>query len=183
MWGMVVGRSAVLVVDLQNGVMPGCHDADGVLARVRGLVDRARAERVPVVWVQHHEPGMEEGTAAWQWAGGLEPADGEAVVGKAFRDAFAGTNLAAVLDGADVGRLVVVGAQSDYCVRTTAQAAAARGFDVTLVGDAHTTTDSEWDGVEIRASQIVAHTNRYFAGLRYPGRRFAVETSDDVVLR
>jgi nicotinamidase-related amidase len=83
-----------------------------------------------------------------------------------------------VLAGLGATRLVVAGAQSDYCIRTTTQAAAARGFDVTLVGDAHTTTDAQHDGVTISGEQIIAHTSMYFAGLRYPGQRFAVETHD-----
>ncbi|MFC8731254.1 cysteine hydrolase family protein [Luteimicrobium sp. NPDC057192] len=179
---MTARRSALLVIDLQNGVLPGCHDADGVLARTRRLVERARSEGTPVVWVQDHGPGLEHGSEAWELAGGLEVGAGEPAVGKTYRDSFAGTDLADVLHTAGVGRLVVAGAQTDYCVRTTAQAAAARGYDVTLVGDAHTTTDSTWQDVTITGEQVVAHTNRYFAGLRYPGQAFAVASAADVVL-
>ncbi|GAB2471971.1 cysteine hydrolase family protein [Xylanimonas ulmi] len=179
---MTERRSALLIIDLQVGVMPGCHDGEGVLSRVRTLVSRARDEGVAVVWVQHHEPGLEVGSAGWQLAGGLQIADGEPLIRKAYRDAFAETPLTEVLGSSSIGRLVIVGAQSDYCVRTTAQAAAARGFDVTLVSDAHTTTDSEWGGVSISGEQIIAHTNRYFAGLRYPEREFAVAPASAVVL-
>jgi nicotinamidase-related amidase len=179
---MTRARSALLVIDLQQGVLTGCHDADGVLSRARGLVDRARAQGVPVVWVQHSEPGLEQGTDAWALADGLVPADGEPLVHKLHRDAFAATGLQEVLDARDVQRLVITGAQSDYCVRTTAQAAAALGYDITLVADAHTTTDSEWDGEVLTGAQIVAHTNRYFAGLTYPDGAFGLERAADVVL-
>ncbi|MGN7800536.1 cysteine hydrolase family protein [Leifsonia sp. 22587] len=172
--------SALLVIDLQKGVLPGCFDAEGVLARVVRLVDRARSAGTPVVWVQHEEDGMEQGTTAWELADGLVPAEGEPRILKHYRDAFADTDLDDVLERLDVGRLVVTGAQSDYCVRTTAQSAAVRGYDVTLVSDAHTTTDTEWDGVEISGEQIVAHTNRYFDGLRYPGQLFGVEPAASV---
>ncbi|WP_285113652.1 cysteine hydrolase family protein [Leifsonia sp. fls2-241-R2A-40a] len=174
--------SALLVIDLQNGVLPGCFDAEGVLARTIALVDRARSAGTPVVWVQHEEDGMEEGSDAWQLVDGLVPADGEPRIHKHYRDAFADTELDEVLERLDVGRLVVAGAQSDYCVRTTAQSAAVRGFDVTLVSDAHTTTDTEWDGVEVTGRQIVAHTNRYFDGLRYPGQLFAAVPAAEVDL-
>ncbi|WP_374007357.1 cysteine hydrolase family protein [Leifsonia sp. LS-T14] len=174
--------SALLVIDLQKGVMPGCFDADGVLSRVRQLVDRARDTATPVVWVQHEEDGMEEGSVPFELADGLVPADGEPRILKHYRDAFADTDLDEVLERLDVGRLVVAGAQSDYCVRTTAQSAAVRGFDVVLVSDAHTTTDTEWEGVEITGEQIVAHTNRYFDGLRYPGQLFGVEEAASVAL-
>ena len=70
----------------------------------------------------------------------------------------------------------------DYCIRTTTQSAAVRGYDVTLVSDAHTTTDAEWEGVEITGEQIVAHTNRYFSGLRYPNQIFGIARHDEVEL-
>ena len=155
---------------------------EGVLARTAALADRARAAGTPVVWVQHEEEGMEEGTVAFELADGLVPADGEPRILKHYRDSFADTDLDAVLERLDVGRLVIAGAQSDYCVRTTAQSAAVRGYDVTLVSDAHTTTDTEWDGVAVTGEQIVAHTNRYFSGLRYPGQLFGAEPAASVAL-
>lgn len=174
--------TVLLVIDLQKGVLPGCHDAGGVVARTAALVDRARAAGTPVVWVQHEADDLPAGSAEWAFADGLEPGAGEPVVAKHYRDAFADTDLDEVLDGFDVTRLVVAGAQSDRCIRTTTQSAAVRGYDVTLVGDAHTTTDAEWDGVEITGEQIIAHTNLYFSGLRYPDQLFAVERAADVDL-
>jgi nicotinamidase-related amidase len=174
--------SVLLVIDLQKGVLPGCHDAAGVVARTAALVDRARAAGTPVVWVQHEADDLPAGSDEWAFADGLEPRAGEPVVAKRYRDAFADTDLDEVLDGLDVTRLVVAGAQSDYCIRTTTQSAAVRGYDVTLVGDVHTTTDAEWDGVEITGEQIIAHTNRYFSSLRYPDQLFAVEPAEEVEL-
>ncbi|WP_084757028.1 isochorismatase family protein [Micromonospora cremea] len=78
--------------------------------------------------------------------------------------------------GAD--HLVVAGAASDYCLRTTMQRAAADGYDVTLVRDCHTTEDSEFDGVQVTGEQIVAHTNMYMKGLRYPGQTFGIASHD-----
>lgn len=177
----MTGRAVLLVIDLQVGVLDGCLDPDGVVRRTAALVDRARAEGVPVVWVQDHGD-LPEGTPGWQLAAPLVRADDEPLVRKEYRDSFAGTDLAEVLSGLGATRLVVAGAQSDYCIRTTTQAAAARGFDVTLVSDAHTTTDATWDGVAVSAEQIVAHTTMYFSGLRYPGRAYGVAAHDAVAL-
>lgn len=168
------------MIDLQRGVMPGCFDADGVLARAARLVERARGAGTPVVWVHHDPVGV--GTPEWELAEPLVRRDDEPLVRKMFRDAFAETELAEVLAGLGAQRLVVAGAQSDYCVRTTTQRAAASGFDVTLVSDAHTTVDSEFGGVAITGEQIVAHTNLYFSGLRYPGRTFEIARHDTVRL-
>jgi len=173
-------RSAVLVIDLQVGVLPGCFDAAGVLSRTATLVDRARSARVPVVWVHHDPVGL--GTTDWDLAEPLHRLAEEPLVHKDFRDAFAGTDLRVVLDELGATRLVVAGAQSDFCIRTTTQRAASEGYDVTLVGDAHTTTDAQWDGVAVTGEQIIAHTNMYFSGLRYPGQSIGVQTHDAIVL-
>lgn len=173
----------LLVVDLQVGVLDGCWDPAGVVERTAVLVNRARSAGVPVVWVQHEEPGLERGTPPWELPAQLAPAPGEAQVFKEYRDAFAGeTGLGVLLDAYDAERLLVVGAQSDYCVRTTAQAAAARGYSVTLVSDCHTTRDAEWEGVTVGAEQIVGHTNLYFSGLRYPGVDVGIARHDRVAL-
>ena len=173
-------RTAVLAIDLQAGVTPGCFDEHGVLARAAALVERARASDVPVVWV-HHDP-VGGGTPEWGLAPPLQRAEGEPLVRKSYRDSFADTMLRATLDGLGTTRLVITGAQSDFCVRTTTQRAAAEGYDVTLVSDAHTTVDTEWDGVPISGEQIVAHTNMYFSGLRYPDQTFEIATHDQVRL-
>jgi nicotinamidase-related amidase len=169
--------TVLLVIDLQVGVLPGCFDADGVVSRTAALVERGREAGIPVVWVQHEEEGMPYRSDEWQLVDELVPASGEPRVRKGYRDSFADTDLDEVLEALDATRLIVAGAQSDYCIRTTTQSAAVRGYDVTLVGDAHTTTDAEWEGVTISAEQIVAHTNRYFSGLRYPGQTFAVTSA------
>ncbi|GGM45525.1 isochorismatase family protein [Microbacterium saperdae] len=174
------GRTVVLAIDLQAGVTPGCFDEQGVLARAAALVERARASDVPVVWVHHDPVGV--GTPEWELAAPLQRADGEPLVRKSYRDSFADTTLRATLDELEATRLVITGAQSDFCVRTTMQRAAAEGYDVTLVSDAHTTVDTEWDGVRISGEQIVAHTNMYFSGLRYPGQELAIATHDEVRL-
>ncbi|MBT1636314.1 isochorismatase family protein [Clavibacter michiganensis] len=173
--------AALLVIDLQVGVLPGCLDADGVVARTAALVERARGEGVPVVWIQDHH-GFAEGDPDWALVPPLARAPGETLVGKAHRDSFAGTDLADVLAALSTTRIVVAGAQTDYCVRTTLQSAAARGFDVTLVGDAHTTADALHEGIAIGAAQIVAHTNLYFATFRHPHITSTVEAHDAVRL-
>lgn len=175
----MTSTSALVVIDLQGGVLRGCLHARDVVARTAALVDRARASGVPVVWVQDHG-SFTEGTPDWALAAPLERAANEPLIRKSYRDSFTGTDLAEVLSQIGAKRLVITGAQSDYCIRTTTQSAAARGFDVTLVSDAHTTTDAEWEGTTIAAGHIIAHTNMYFSGLRYPGAVFSVEKHDEV---
>ena len=170
--------TALLVVDVQAGVVAGAHARDDVVANIDTLVGRARAAEVPVVWVQHADEGLREGSAEWQIVPELAPADGEPVVHKHYGDSFEDTTLESVLAERGVGSLVVVGAQTDACVRSTLHGGLVRGYDVTLVGDAHTTEDlSSWGAPP--PDQVIAHTNLYWGEQRAPGRSAGtVETKD-----
>ena len=136
-------NTALLVIDVQNDVVSGAHERDAVVANVAVLVDKARAADVPVVWVQHSSDGMPIGSDGWGYVPELPQADDEPVVHKRFADSFEDTDLEAVLAERGVGRLVVSGAQTDECIRSTIHGGLVRGYDVTLVSDAHTTEDSE----------------------------------------
>lgn len=179
---MTGSATAVLVIDLQVGVLEGCFDVPGVVARACALVARARREGVPVVWVQHEEADMPHGSAGWQLMPGLVPAPGEATLRKTCCDAFVGTSLRAVLGGLGAKRLVLAGAQSDYCIRATAQRAVTEGYSIVLASDAHTTADTGFEGVAISGEQIVAHTNRAIGGLARPGVTVDLATHDAVRL-
>jgi len=171
-------NTALLVVDVQNGVVEGAHERDAVVANVGSLVDKAREEQVAVVWVQHCSEQLARGSDAWRIVPELTPDDGEPLVEKLYGDSFEDTDLETVLSGLGVGRLVVVGAQTDECVRSTIHGAFTRGYDAILVSDAHTTEDLTTWGAPPPA-QVVAHTNLYWTNQSAPGRTAGtVETKD-----
>jgi nicotinamidase-related amidase len=162
-------NTALLVVDVQNGVVEGAHERDTVVANVASLVERARQERVPVVWVQHSDEGLVRGSDVWGIVPELAPGEAEPLVEKSYGDSFEDTILETVLSDLGVGRLVVVGAQTDACIRSTLHGAFARGYDATLVGDAHTTEDlTAWGAPP--PDQVIAHTNLYWSHQTAPGR-------------
>jgi len=162
-------NTALIVIDVQNGVVAGAHERDAVVANIAGLVDRAREENVPVVWVQHSDQGLVHGSDDWQIVPELVPDEAEPLIEKNYGDSFEDTRLESVLSGLEVGRLVVVGAQTDMCIRSTLHGAFARGYDATLVGDAHTTEDlTQWGAPP--PGQVIAHTNLYWDGQTAPGR-------------
>jgi len=171
-------NTALLVVDVQNGVVESAHERDAVVANVGSLVERARQEQIPVVWVQHASDQLEPGTDAWRIVPELRPGDAEPLVEKRYGDSFEDTRLETVLSGLGVGKLVVVGAQTDACIRSTLHGAFVRGYDATLVGDAHTTEDlSEWGAPP--PDLVIAHTNLYWSDQSAPGRTAGtVETKD-----
>jgi nicotinamidase-related amidase len=172
-------NTALLVVDVQNGAVEGAHERDAVVANVAHLVEKARREDVPVVWVQHNNEGMPRGSDQWRIVDELAPEDDEPLIEKTYGDAFEDTTLESVLAGLGVGRLMVVGAQTDACIRSTLHGAFARGYDATLVSDAHTTEDtSAWGAPP--PEQVIAHTNLYWSDQSAPGRTAGTVATSDV---
>jgi len=171
-------KTALLVIDVQTGVVRGTHERDAVVANVGSLVEKARRERVPVVWVQHSDKGLVKGSDDWRIVPELTPSPTEPHVEKTYGDSFEDTTLETVLSGLGVGRLVVVGAQTDMCVRSTLHGALVRGYDAALVSDAHTTEDQTAWGAP-PPDKVIAHTNLYWKYQTAPGRTAGtVETKD-----
>ena len=172
-------NTALMVIDVQNGNTADAHQRDAVVANIGTLVDRARDEGVPIVWVQHSGDNLEKGSDAWQYVPELARQESEPLVHKTFGDSFEDTDLERVLAEARVGRLVVTGAQTDECIRSTIHGAFTRGYDVTLVGDAHTTEDlSEWGAPP--PDKVIAHTNLYWQFHTGPGRTAGVTETKNV---
>ena len=174
------GHQPVLViVDVQVGVMAEAWQAERVIANVKTAVAHARAAQVPVLWVQHGDAEMPQGSAPWQWVEGLGPAAGEALIHKAFNSAFEQTDLEQALAQCGATQVFLAGASSNWCIRATAYAALERGYDLTLVQDAHTTQGIPLgEGQEIAAEDIVRELNIVMQWLSYPGRRNAVAKAD-----
>lgn len=175
-------HSALLVIDVQNDVVAAAHDRDAVVARIDDLVQRARSADVPVVWVQDSlaDGGQSSvGTDGWRIVPELDPREGEPLVAKDHGDSFEATDLEEVLAGLGVGRLVVTGAHTDACIRSTIHGAFVRGYDVALVADAHTTEDHSAYGAP-PADGVIAHTNLYWRFQSAPGRTAEVVDAADV---
>jgi nicotinamidase-related amidase len=169
----------LIVIDVQKGVVADSYQRDAVVANIGTLVDRARHEGVPIVWVQHSGEQLVMGSDDWEYVPELTRRESEPLIHKKYGDSFEGTDLEQVLATAGVGRLVVAGAQTDACIRSTIHGAFVRGYDVTLVGDAHTTEDDTAWGAP-PPDKVIAHTNLYWRYQRAPGRTAGVADTKDV---
>jgi nicotinamidase-related amidase len=174
--------TALLVIDVQNGVLGAAHDRDQVVARIAGVVAKARAAGVPVVWVQHNSDELPKDTEPWQIVPELVRDDAEPLVQKYHGDSFEGTDLEAILAGLGAGRLLLAGAQTDACIRSTLHGALTRGYDTILIADAHTTEDLTAWGAPT-PDKVIAHTNMYWAYQTAPGRTAGTVTADDLDFR
>jgi nicotinamidase-related amidase len=172
-------NTALLVIDVQNDVVGGTHNRDDVVANIASLVDKARSEQVPVVWVQHSSDNMPKGSDGWRYVPELKQDESEPVVHKQYPDSFEETDLETVLAEGKVGRLIVTGAQTDECIRSTLHGAIVRGYDATLVADAHTTEDlSQWGAPT--PDKVIAHTNLYWGNHEAPGRQAGTVSTESV---
>lgn len=174
------GRQGVLlIVDVQVDVMKNAWQAPRIVQNLVRLVARARGRGVPVVWVQHADHDLPAGSPGWQWVPELAPAPGEPVIGKRFNSSFEQTALDETLARLGASHLTLAGAASNWCIRATAHGALERGYDLTLVEDAHTTETMVLDdGRHVEAASIVDELNIAMAWMRYPGRSSRTATAD-----
>jgi nicotinamidase-related amidase len=173
-------RTALLVIDVQNGNVGKAYDRDRVIANIRTLVTRARTEDVPVLWVQHSDDNLPRDSEDWQYVPELDRLDAEPLVHKSYGDSFEATDLEERLAERAVGRLVVTGAQTEECIRSTLHGALVRGYDATLVSDAHTTEDLRAWGFPVTPEQSIAYTNAYWSWAAAPGRTGDVVATAEV---
>jgi nicotinamidase-related amidase len=172
-------NTALLVIDVQEGVVADAYERDAVIANINTLVNKARDEHVPLVWVQHSDEDLVSGSDPWRIVAELHPDENEPLVQKSYGDSFEETNLEKVLNDLGVGRLVVTGAQTDACIRSTLHGAFVRGYDALLVSDAHTTDDhTEWGAPT--PDKVIAHTNLYWTYQDAPGRTAGTATTEEV---
>lgn len=174
-------RAVLLVVDVQVGVMVDAWDGPRVIRNLARAVERARSAGTPVIWVQHADDDLPHGSPEWQWVPELVPAAGEPRVSKKFNSSFEETPLEEELAKLGATRIVLAGAATNWCIRATAYGALERGYDLTLVRDAHTTGSLELpDGAVIEAAHIVTELNTAIRYLSYPGRKNDIATAEEV---
>jgi nicotinamidase-related amidase len=176
------GNQAVLmIVDVQVGVVAQAWEAPRVIANLVQAVERARKEAVPVIWVQHSDHNLAHGSPEWQWVPELVQQDGELVIHKHYNSAFEETGLDDELASLRATHIVLAGASTNWCIRATAYAALDRGYDLTLVKDAHTTDSMDLpDGTRIEAASVVSELNIAMKWLSYPGRSNGAATAQEV---
>jgi nicotinamidase-related amidase len=174
-------KAALVVVDVQVGVMNNAWEAGKVVHNIALSVERARAQGVPVIWVQHADEELEHGSAAWQWVPELLPAANERLIHKNFNSSFEKTSLDEVLAALGVSHIVLAGAATNWCIRATAYGALERGYDLTLVRDAHSTKTMKLDdGTVIEAAALIRDLNITMTWLSYPGRSNGTAKAADI---
>ena len=176
------GKTGILmVVDVQVGVLKEAWNAPRIIGNVARAVERARAQDVPVLWVQHSDENLVFGSPQWQWVPELIPAVGEPLIHKHFNSSFEQTTLEEELARLGATHIALAGAATNWCIRATAYGALDRGYDLTLVEDAHTTETMVLDdGTRIEASSVVQELNIAMTWVSYPGRTNSTAKAEEV---
>ncbi len=155
--------TAFVIIDMQVDLLASAYRSKEVLTNIATLLEKARANQTPVIYVQHdgpHGDGLEAGTPGWQIHPAIAPKPDEPIIHKRSSDSFHKTTLQQELAARGIQHLVIAGGQTDFCVDTTVRRATTCNYDVTLVSDAHTTSDNE----HLLASQAIAYYNYLLDG-------------------
>ena len=174
-------KGVLVVVDVQVGVMRDAWEAARIINNVSHAVERARALAVPLIWVQHSDKNLPSDSPEWQWVPELMPAAEEPVIHKHFESSFEHTKLEDELHKLGANHITLAGAMTNWCIRATAYGALERGYDLTLINDAHTTATIDLgDDEKIEAAGIVKDLNIAMTWLSYPGRLNGTATAAQV---
>jgi nicotinamidase-related amidase len=166
---------------MQNGVVEKALNREQVIANIQSLVEKARTQKVPVIWVQHSDGDMPLNSKSWEIVPEFKPHSADLTIQKTYGDSFEATNLKAELEKLGVNRLIVTGAQTEACIRSTLHGAFVRGYNTVLVSDAHTTEDLSEYGLP-KPEVLVSFTNIYWKWQSGPGRNASVEKAAEVQL-
>lgn len=176
-------HTALLIIDMQidSFSVPGnpTYREAELLANIKELSRKARATGTPVIYIQHQEKRgpLAVGTPGWQILPAIAPLEQDLVVSKSAEDSFLATTLEEELRARHITHLVVCGSRSDFCVDTTCRSAISHGYDVTLVGDAHSTIHRK----VLNAELIVAHHNATLDGFGPEGRHIVVKPTSEIL--
>lgn len=174
-------QSALLIVDVQVGVVAEAGDVSRQIDQIALAVRKARDAGVPVIWVQHDEDELPKGSAEWQWVPALVPRPEDVRVYKNFNSSFEKTTLESELAARGVSHIVLCGAVTSWCIRATAYGALERGYDLSLIGDAHIAkTMPMGNGEAVEARDIVREFNVVMQWVAYPGRKNRVVTAEEL---
>jgi nicotinamidase-related amidase len=173
------GKKVLLVVDVQNGVLKHTVNNQALLEKINILIKKARKSGIPVIWIQHSNEELVERTVEWQISPELDKQPEDLLIPKHYNSSFEETDLEKTLRDKGITDIVLTGAQTNWCIRATAYGALERGFNLTLISDAHTTEPIDLDkGTTIKAQGIIDELNATFSWLRYPGRQCGTEKAE-----
>jgi ureidoacrylate peracid hydrolase len=158
-----VGKSALLVIDMQNYFLEKDSPAficggPAVLPGLKRLIAGFRKAKRPVIYTRHmhHPDGIDAGIMEWWWEGmciegsreseihpSIAPRRNEKVISKHRYSAFFDTDLETILRCCKIEDLVVSGVMTNMCCESTTRDAYFRDYRTFFLADATGTINEE----------------------------------------
>lgn len=167
-------QRVLMVIDMQNGVFETPRfNRETCATRINQLIDAAEI----VIFIQHTEPGFEQGSAAFGLLPELIQPTNALYVTKTACDAFYRTELDELLQRHKINEFVVSGCATDYCVDATIKNGASRGYAMTVALDAHTTANRPAALAEV----LIEHYNDVWRNFTIPGNTLRVKSTAEIL--
>lgn len=179
-------NKALLLIDIQNDYFLGgkCElfEPKKALENTVKVLKNFRENGFPIIHVQHIN--LQEkatfflpNTYGAEIHNSLMPKPNEDIVVKHFPNSFFETNLQKLLKEKEISELVICGMMTHMCIDTTVRAAKDNGYNITLISDACTTKDLEWNDLIIPANVV---QNVYMSSLN---SKFADVVTSEIILK
>ncbi|MFC0190042.1 cysteine hydrolase family protein [Fictibacillus aquaticus] len=158
-------KQALLVIDAQQELIEGndkeqcVFEKERLVENINAVLEKAQHEQASIVFVRDLDVANGEGPG-FEIHRGIQVPSSAVTFDKKATSSFYGTDLLPYLKDSQIEHLVIMGCKTEHCIDTAVRAATVNGFDVTLVGDGHSTTDSK----VLTAEQIIQHHNAIMHG-------------------
>jgi len=178
-------KVALLVIDVQNGVVQNAYNRNAVVSNISKVIRKARDGSIPIVFVQHtNDDELPKNSAQWQIVNELEIGKEDYRITKKFNSAFEDTSLEKILENLSITEVIITGAATNWCIRATTFSALTKGYDLTLISDAHTTENINLsDERIIYAEDIICEFNIGIKFIEYPEIQTRIVSSDELVIQ
>ncbi len=178
-------KAALLVIDVQNGVVQNAYNRNAVVSNIAKVIKKARDGTIPIIFVQHtNDDELPEDSAQWQIVKELDIRKEDYRITKRCNSAFEETGLDTILENLSITEVIITGTATNWCIRATTFGALTRGYDLTLISDAHTTENiSLSEERTLYAEDIISEFNIGIKFVEYPGIQTRVVSSDELVVQ
>lgn len=158
-------NQTLLIIDAQQELMDGNQEESAVfhkqqlITNINSVIEKAEKSNVPIVFVRDLDvaEGKRKGFEVHEEIN--IPKDAK-MFDKAATNSFHGTGLLKHLRTQGIEHIVIMGCKTQHCIDSAVRTATISGFDVTLVGDGHSTNDNDI----LSAEQIINHHNKTLHG-------------------
>jgi nicotinamidase-related amidase len=167
-------NQTLLIIDAQQELIEGNQKESAVfnknqlISTINMVINKAEFSSVPVIFVRDLDVAEGQGEG-FQIHKGINIPEGSKIIDKSATNSFHGTELLSYLKSHEVNHLVIMGCKTEHCIDSAVRTATINGFDVTLIGDGHSTSDND----SLSAEQIINHHNQTLHG-HYNVEHFSV---------